>query len=234
MSTDQPGPGSPDDPFAKRPQDGGSGTPGGSPYDPPPGEQPPPDGPYGGGPYGSPPPGAGAGWQGQSPYDQGPGQGQGPYDQGPGGPDPLAGMPPLATPGRRVLARIIDLVIVLIPSYLLEWASVGGSGSDFSTGRSAVGGVFTAGIGFLYEWYLTKSTGQTVGKRTMGLRAAMLDNGSVPSSSAAAVRALVLWVPAFCCSCFWFVIIGITVYFDKPYKQGLHDKAAKTVVVQAA
>jgi hypothetical protein len=24
------------------------------------------------------------------------------------------------------------------------------------------------------------------------------------------------------------------VYFDKPYKQGLHDKAAKTVVVQAA
>jgi uncharacterized RDD family membrane protein YckC len=140
-------------------------------------------------------------------------------------------MPPLAAPGKRIIARIIDIVIVLIPAYLLEWASVGGSGSDFSASRSAVGGVFTAGLGFLYEWYLTKSDGRTLGKRAMGLRAAMLDNGTVPSSSAAAVRALVLWVPAFCCSCFWFVIIGITVVFDKPYKQGLHDKAARTVVV---
>lgn len=237
MSTDQPNHGSPDDPFAKRPGDGGgSGAPGGSPYDrpppdqPPPGQpppdqpphQPPPGSPYGGGPYGAPPPGGGG------PY--GPGE---PYGGGPYGPDPLAGMPPLAESGKRVLARIIDIIIVLIPAGLLDWAAGGFDGDDFDTGRSAIGGVFTAGLGFLYEWFMTKSNGQTVGKRLMRLRAAMLADGSVPTASAAAMRALVLWLPAFCCSCFWFVIIGLTVLFDKPYKQGLHDKAAKTVVVQA-
>ncbi|MEC3994416.1 RDD family protein [Actinacidiphila sp. DG2A-62] len=143
-------------------------------------------------------------------------------------------MPPLAAGGKRVLARIIDIVIVLIPAFLLDWASVGLHGSDFTAGRSAVGGVFTAGIGFLYEFVMTRSTGQTFGKRAMGLRAAMLDNGAVPTAQASALRALVLWLPAFCCSCVWFLIIGITVAFDRPYKQGLHDKAAKTVVVEAA
>jgi uncharacterized RDD family membrane protein YckC len=144
----------------------------------------------------------------------------------------MAGMPPLAAPGRRVLARIIDLIIVLVPAGLLDWAAGGVQGNDFSYGRSAIGGVFTAGLGFLYEWYMTKADGRTVGKKLMGLRAAMLSDGSVPPQNSAAARAAILWLPAFCCSCFWFLIIGITVLFDKPYKQGLHDKAAKTVVVQ--
>ncbi|WP_329132387.1 RDD family protein [Streptomyces sp. NBC_01476] len=226
MSSDQPGPGSPDDPFAKPP---------GNPYgNPPPGD----GGPYGqGGPHGAPPPGDGG--FGQDPYGRGPQDpfGGDPYPggpQGPGpGPDPLAGMPPLAPAGRRIFARIVDVVVVLIPGYLLEWAVVGmQDGSDVNWGRSAVGGVFTAGIGFFYEWLMTRSTGQTLGKRAMGLRTAMLADGDIPTSNAAALRAAVLWVPVFCCYCVWFLLIGITVAFDKPYKQGLHDKAAKTVVVQ--
>ena len=242
MSTDQPPPGSPDDPFAKRPADSdGSGAPGGSPYDrpsggqQPPPDQPPPGSPYGSGPHGAPPPGGG-GPYGQNPYDRNPPGGGGPYGQdpyagGPGAPDPLAGMPPLADGGKRVLARIIDIVIVLIPAFLLDWATVGLRESDFSAGRSAVGGVFTAGIGFLYEFLITRSAGQTVGKKAMGLRTAMLSDGSVPTPTARALRALVLWLPAFCCSCVWFLIIGATVLADRPYKQGIHDKAAKTVVV---
>jgi uncharacterized RDD family membrane protein YckC len=142
-------------------------------------------------------------------------------------------MPPLAPSGRRLFARIIDIVIVLIPAFLLDWASVGLQDSDFTAGRSAVGGVFTAGVGFLYEYFMTRSGGQTVGKKAMGLRAAMLDNGSIPTAQASAVRAAILWLPAFCCSCVWFVIIGITVAFDKPYRQGVHEKASKTVVVEA-
>ncbi|WP_435131842.1 RDD family protein [Actinacidiphila sp. bgisy144] len=211
MSSDQPG--------------------GGSPYDKPSGgQQPPPDQPPPGNPYGGNPYGGGPG--GQSPYDQNP-YGQQPYGGGPGGPDPLAGMPPLAEAGRRLLARIIDIIIVLIPSYLLDWASVGAQGSHFTAGRSAVGGIFTAGIGFLYEFLMTRATGQTVGKRLLGMRAAMLDNGRVPDSYAAAIRAAILWLPAFCCSCVWFLVIGATIVIDRPYKQGIHDKAAKTVVVQA-
>lgn len=203
------------------------------PPEPPP-DQPPPGTPYGGGPHGAPPPGGGGPYGGgpRNPYEGGPGGPGGPY--GPyGAPDPLADMPPLAGGGRRLLARIIDIIVVLIPAGLLDWAAGGIHGNDFSTGRSALGGVFTAGLGFLYEWYMTMTTGQTLGKRVTGLRAAMLANGDVPPSSAAAARAAVLWLPAFFCSCFWFVIIGMTVLFDRPYRQGIEDKAARTVVVAA-
>jgi hypothetical protein len=42
-------------------------------------------------------------------------------------------------------------------------------------------------------------------------------------------------VPALvCCYCIWWLVIVITVFTDKPYRQGLHDKAGKTVVVSAA
>ena len=224
MSSDQPPPGSPDDPFAKRPPEGGGwGRPEGSSEGPPPGgDQPPPsDGAYGGGPHGAPPPGRGG------PY------GQSPYGGAPGGADPLAGMPPLADSGKRLLARIIDIVIVLIPAFLLDWAAVGIQEGDFTAGRSAVGGVFTAGIGFLYEFLMTRATGQTVGKKVMRLRTAMLADGRVPTSNASAARAAILWLPAFCCSCVWFLVIGVTVAVDRPYRQGIHDKAARTVVVQA-
>jgi uncharacterized RDD family membrane protein YckC len=140
-------------------------------------------------------------------------------------------MAPLAPAGRRILARVIDLIVVFIPAGLLDWAAGGVHGSDFSAGRSAIGGLFTAGLGFLYEWYMTRSAGQTLGKKLTGLRAAALSDGSVPSANASAARAALLWLPAFCCSCFWFLLIGITVLFDRPYKQGLHDKGARTVVV---
>lgn len=203
-------------------------------------DQPPPNQPPPGNPYGNPPPQGGNPYGGGNPYDNPPPGGGGgnpfggPPPGGPGeGPDPLAGMAPLAPPGKRVIARVIDIIIVLIPAGLLDWAAGGVHGNDFTAGRSAIGGVFTAGLGFLYEWYMTKATGQTVGKKLMGLRAAMLSDGSVPNANASAARAAVLWLPAFCCSCFWFLLIGITVLFDKPYKQGLHEKAARTVVVTA-
>jgi uncharacterized RDD family membrane protein YckC len=216
MSSDQPGPGSPEDPFAKPP--GGQG---GSPYD-----TPPPGGSYGGGPYDG---GTGGGsYGGGTGGSAGPGN---PYGGGPQG-DPFAGMPPLADSGRRVLARIVDLIIVLIPAGVLDWAS--GGTDDFSSGNSAMGGAFLAVIGFLYEWFMTASSGQSVGKKLVRIRAAMLDDGSVPTAAASALRALVLWLPAFCCACVWFAVVGISVLLDKPYRQGLHDRAAKTVVVQTA
>ncbi|MFC4036386.1 RDD family protein [Streptomyces polygonati] len=235
MSSDQPGPG-PDDPFVNRPGEGGS-------------RRPDDGGAYGDGPYGAPPPGRrGPGDEGGGPYDRNPND-QSPYDQNPydrnpydqdpygGGRnpgDPMAGMPPLAAAGKRVLARLIDIIIVLIPAFLLEWGTAGLEDSNGGAGRSAVSGLFAAGLGYLYEWYTTRSTGQTLGKKMMGIRTAMLSDGSVPTPAAAAVRAGVLWVPVLLCYCVWFLIIGITVFFDKPYKQGLQDRLAKTVVVEIA
>ena len=48
----------------------------------------------------------------------------------------------------------------------------------------------------------------------------------------ALARAAVLWIPfAVLLRLLWWPICGGWSFFDKPYKQGLHDKAAKTVVV---
>ncbi|WP_353942850.1 RDD family protein [Streptomyces sp. HUAS MG91] len=212
MSTEPPD----DDPFRKPPPTNQGG---GSPYDNPQGPQPqnpydntaPPPPPYNSDPYGA---------------------------GGPGPGDPLAGMPPLAESGRRVLARIIDMVLIGIIVGLLSWAfditSFSTDGDNINAGKQAGSSILTAVLYIAYDVILMSRTGQTLGKRLLKLRVANLDNGATPSAQTNLVRALVLWVPfAFCCACIWTAICGGWSFFDKPYKQGLHDKAAKTVVVSS-
>lgn len=227
MSTEPPQYPSPDDdPFKKRPPQPPQGGGGGSPYDtPPPGSGPPPPGAGGGSPYGAPPP----------PYDGDPyGGGPGGY----GGQDPLAGMPPLADSGKRVLARIIDMVLVGIVVGLLSWlfgtAAYDIDPDEVNTGKSFGQSLLAAVLYIAYDTYMISKTGQTLGKKWLGMRVANLNDGATPTLQTALARAAVLWLPfAFCCACVWTVICGGWSFFDKPYKQGLHDKAAKTVVVSA-
>jgi uncharacterized RDD family membrane protein YckC len=225
--TTEPPPGSgrqppDDDPFKKHPPPGGPETPGpGSPYDTPGGPPPPPPPGGGGGPYG----GGGGG-----PY------GGGPYGGPPGPSDPLAGMPPLADSGRRTLARVIDMVLVGIVVWLLTWpfgvSEYDVDGNDINVGNSFAQSVVAAVLYIAYDTFMTARGGQTLGKKWLRMRVADLADGSTPSVQTALIRALVLWLPfAFCCACVWTVIAGGWSFFDRPYKQGLHDKAAKTVVV---
>ncbi|MBT2395587.1 RDD family protein [Streptomyces sp. ISL-100] len=240
MSNDQPptGPSPDDDPFRKKPPqeppstpppppsgggpygEGGTGGPG-DPAEPgdPGGPTPPgPGSPYGGSPYGTPPP---------------------PYSGGAA--DPLAGMPPLAPTGKRVAARIIDALIVGIPLGLIGWligmfdsynSDDWDEVSTMSDGKSLIWQLVSMVVYIGYDTYLTAKDGQTVGKRLMNLRVAMLNNGMVPEMNASLLRAVILWVPALiCCFCLWWLINLVMILVDKPYKQGLHDKAAKTVVV---
>ncbi|MGW3308959.1 RDD family protein [Streptomyces sp. NPDC001073] len=204
--------------------------------EPPPGsgQQPPEDDPF----RKQPPPGQGSG----SPYDQSYGNqsppygGGDPYGGGSYPTDPLAGMPPLAESGRRTLARIIDLILVGIVVWLLTWAfgvHEYDVNSDHVSYAKSLGQSLTAAVLYIgYDTVMTAKSGQTLGKKWMGLRVANLDNGSTPSVQTNLIRAAVLWIPfAFCCACIWTAICGGWSFFDKPYKQGLHDKAAKTVVV---
>ncbi|CAL9525579.1 RDD family protein [Streptomyces sp. enrichment culture] len=226
-----------DDPFRKQPPPGAPGP--GSPYDTP-GSTPPPgqggSGPYGGGgpqgPYGGG--GAGGPYGGSGgPYGGGPGGG--PY--GGGGPgDPPAGMPPLADSGRRTLARIIDMILVGVVVWLLTWP-VGVSeynidGDRVNVGNGFAQSVIAAALYIAYDTFMAVRYGRTLGKKWLGMRVADLADGSNPSVQTALIRAAVLWLPfAFCCACVWTAISGGWSYFDRPYKQGLHDKAARTVVV---
>ncbi|MGR4878825.1 RDD family protein [Streptomyces sp. LARHCF249] len=242
MSTDQPPPGErpEDDPFLKKPQEPTPPS-GGSPYgSPPPGSPPPgppPPGGTGGGGYTPPPPPPYGG--GGDPYGGGGGYGM---------PDPLAGMPPLADFGKRLAARIIDVIIVAVPLFLIQLAfgtkrymvetNEGEDISEVITRSYSGSGLIMTLISIVaylgYDWWFTKKNGQTIGKKAMGLRVAMLNDGSVPQSSPALARAAMLWLPTLiCCFCLWPIAIVISILVDKPYKQGLHDKVARTVVVQS-
>lgn len=218
MSNDQPTSGQPpeDDPFSKKP----------------PGSQPPPSS---GSPYGSAPPPP------PPPYGPGP-YGGGPY----GGADPLAGMPPLAEPGKRILARLIDFLIISIPLYLisLPWGGaveVSDNNNDDNvsdvfaqtySGHQLLWSLIALVCYVAYDTYFTHKDGRTLGKRLLKLRVAMLNDGRVPDTGSAFLRAVVLWLPALlCCPCLWWLINIVLMFTDKPYKQGLQDKAAKTVVV---
>jgi uncharacterized RDD family membrane protein YckC len=200
--------------------------------EPPPGSgQPPEDDPF----RKQPPPGepgAGSG----SPYGTPPygGHGGDPYGGGPG--DPLAGMPPLADSGKRTLARIIDLILVGIVVWLLTWAfnvhEYDVNADRVSYGKSVGQSVIAAVLYIGYDTVMISRSGQTLGKKWLHMRVADLDNGSTPSVQTTLARSAVLWLPfAFCCACVWTAICGGWSFFDRPYKQGLHDKAAKTVVV---
>ncbi|MEV0575803.1 RDD family protein [Streptomyces sp. NPDC050392] len=219
MSNDQPTSGQPpeDDPFLKRPQE----------------PQPPSSGsPYGSAPPPPPPP---------PPYDPGPYGGG-----GAGGTDPLAGMPPLAEPGKRILARLIDFLIISIPLYLisLPWGGavemsdnnndddVGDIFAQTYSGHQLLWSLIALVVYVAYDTYFTHKDGRTLGKRLLKLRVAMLNDGRVPDTGSAFLRAVVLWLPALlCCPCLWWLINIVLMFTDKPYKQGLQDKAAKTVVV---
>ncbi|MGW7587857.1 RDD family protein [Streptomyces rubiginosohelvolus] len=221
MSNDQPTPGQPpedDDPFLKKPQEPpppSDGQPYGS-APPPPPPPPPPNDPYGSG-------------------------------RGFGAPDPLAGMPPLGEPGKRILARLIDFLIISIPLYLisLPWGGavdVNGDGDDgFGdavasgySGHQLLWSIIGLVVYVAYDTYFTHKDGRTLGKRLLKLRVAMLNDGRVPDTGAALMRAVVLWAPALlCCPCLWWLINIVLMFTDKPYRQGLQDKGAKTVVVVA-
>ncbi|MER5720724.1 RDD family protein [Streptomyces sp. NPDC002418] len=204
---------------------------------PPPDDDPfskrPPQGPPSGSPYDSGPP--------PPPPPNDPYGGGGPY----GGADPLAGMPPLAEPGKRILARLIDFLIISIPLYLIS-LPFGGAVDVSDDGNddfgNAVGNAYTGHqlvwslIGLVvyvaYDTYFTHKDGRTPGKRLLKMRVAMLNDGSVPDTSSSLMRAVVLWLPALlCCPCLWWLINIVLMFTDKPYRQGLQDKVGKTVVV---
>ncbi|MEU9113479.1 RDD family protein [Streptomyces sp. NPDC048483] len=230
MSSDQPpGPGSGEppenDPFRKKPSEPQEPLEGGGPYN---------GSPHYGAPRDAGTAGQGGGPQSGSPYADNP------YGGEYGAADPLAGMPPLANRGFRLLARIIDALLIGVPVSLIMNVIVGWvdytSTSSVETGKQATVSGVTMLAYLLYEGLMLTSRGQTVGKMAMKIRVGMLANGAVPAGQAGWIRAAVYTLPLVipCCGFVFWLVNVLWCTWDKPYQQCLHDKAAKTVVVSTA
>lgn len=194
--------------------------------------------------YGSPPPSPTPGYQ--TPGYPGGGYGGGqipaqPYQYGTGVPSQVA----LAEPGKRIIARIIDWLImaaVLVPMYfLLIGLGASSSGSDAASGLF-VGGMFMfmilATLGQVaYEVAFIAIKGQTPGKMVMKVRVVRHSDGQIPGWGPAFMR----WLPSLVglVPCVGSLLsLGLMIWalvnlFSNPLRQTPFDLAAKTVVVSA-
>ena len=204
------------------PQGGGGGyPPQGQP--PPPQGQPPPQQPYG-----QPPPQQPGGYQ---QYPQAGSQ----YRAGPSG--------PRANFGQRLVAAIIDNIIVNIPLWIIG-SLLGASLFTFNfrinerTGEVTGGGAgASAGVVLLY-WLLSIAlplayytyfeggdTGQTIGKKAMSIRVVRQQDGRPIGWGAAVGRYFARILSAIAC------FLGFLWMLWDPEKQTWHDKLTNTLVV---
>ncbi|MGW0804212.1 RDD family protein [Nonomuraea sp. NPDC002799] len=145
------------------------------------------------------------------------------------------GSPPgLAGRWRRLFAGVLDWIIINMLSVPFSWASwdYAWDGSRGIWDRYPVEHTFLAGlVAFLYFWLLQAFwNGQTLGKKLFGMRVVQ-DNGGKLGVGQAAVRQIVATVLEWLC-CIGLLVDLAWILFD-PRKQALHDKAARTVVVNA-
>ncbi|MEU6033904.1 RDD family protein [Actinomadura sp. NPDC047616] len=163
----------------------------------------------------------------------------------PGGQPPYRGpgvMPGAAHPGRRLVARLIDIAILVLLGALLSAVatavfSQGDADGDSTMPDAAVAALVLSIFGgiWAYEAVQLAVWGRTIGKRVMGLRVSV---AGAPGSRLSAVRAM---GRAFCYPMF-FSFLGAAIplvgplnllwmLWDKPLRQCLHDKMAGTVVI---
>jgi uncharacterized RDD family membrane protein YckC len=140
--------------------------------------------------------------------------------------DQLAGF------GQRAIAQVLDALIIGVPLFILT-LSFGGDLTDQDNSNLAWLTVLWLGVSLLYSTAFVALSGATPGKRIMKLRVVNRSDGSPVSWTYAAVRALIPSVAGLV------PVIGfalnIAVYvraFFHPYRQGLHDAAAGTIVVR--
>ena len=139
----------------------------------------------------------------------------------------------IAEPWRRLVGFVIDwFVLVMLTLVIVSALGIDmgdGSALRLPTSVRILQGFVVAA----YYIMFTVSRGQTPGKMLLGTRVVLQRTGQIPALVPSAVRWLVpgVWVFLPGVSVVSIVIYGWLLF--NVYRQGLHDKAARTVVVHA-
>ncbi|MCF2527355.1 RDD family protein [Yinghuangia soli] len=139
----------------------------------------------------------------------------------------------LSGPFRRLFARICDWLIVGVPLFLIVALATGWDTRDDVADEIRERqwyGLLVLAVFIAYETFMLAKRGRTLGKQLLGIGVLALDDGRFPSTSRSFVRAVVYHVGGTACCLFWFVDV-MWQFWDRPYRQCVHDKAAGTVVV---
>jgi uncharacterized RDD family membrane protein YckC len=155
-------------------------------------------------------------------YPQQPGQ------QYPGYPDPhqqmYAGMPPFAHWGQRFLATLVDALVLMV-AYLPVVIGVAIGADPVSTFLALIGVVTVIGT---MIWMLVQEgrTGQTIGKKALGIRLLREIDGRPLGVGMAFVRRLAHFLDSFACYLGW-----LWPLWDAK-KQTFADKVCSSVVIK--
>ena len=137
----------------------------------------------------------------------------------------------LATIWRRVLAKMLDQVLVSIPVAAVALVAGVRSADDF-TDKQFVLGVAAAFSTFVYEFVMIAMWGRTVGKFAVGTQVVRVDTGGPVLWSSSAIRALIPLAAGVIPSIG--LALNMIVYATAlwhPRRQGFHDRAAGTIVI---
>ncbi len=132
----------------------------------------------------------------------------------------------LATRGIRVMAGIVDFIIgvaVIVVASIIG-ITIGGEDSSLSNTLATIFWiVYMVGV-----WFMVATSGQSPGKRLLGIKIVKLSDGNVPGWGTTLLRELLGKIVS------WLVLMlgFIWILFDEK-NQGWHDKIASTVVVRA-
>ena len=150
----------------------------------------------------------------------------------------------LPSPWIRLLARIIDGLILFIPALIIgvivgtTAGGVGGFSSGVMTtdGSAIIAGLLAGVIGLAYEYFFLAKDGATPGKKVMSIKV-VLEDGS-PLGSDGAMRRLILaaaGIVPFIGGIIGFIVgIGtIIMIFTDDRRQVPADKVAKSLVIKA-
>lgn len=150
---------------------------------------------------------------------------------------------PLAGPGQRLGARLIDTIIYLVVAVVVIGLIAGGlaallnavtDGSPVipATVISAIV-LLTFGLQYLYEVEIPlRWNGQTPGKRAMKIAIVAMESNVPLGRGKLAYRFVVMFAFNLLSNCYVGLLDPLWCLWDKPYRQCLHDKPAKTVVVR--
>ncbi|GAA4610975.1 hypothetical protein GCM10023195_46350 [Actinoallomurus liliacearum] len=198
------------------------------PHDPPPGEAQAAPGPYG------PPPAY------RPPVDPAAAP---PYGPVPGDPA-SAPVLPLAHRGKRLLARMIDAVLMMAIAAVpvtLVWLWVHYLAPDGDSGLAALGAVgsflIVTVVIVLYEGAQLAAWGRTLGKRWLGLRVVRATPPGAPLSTGKAYLRAAVYPPGFAALQIVPMVGLLSMlnvlwqFWDPPLHQCLHDKIVGTVVI---
>ena|SRR5437868_14738127 len=145
---------------------------------------------------------------------------------------PLAGQP-LGGRWRRLFAGLLDGFIVSAVTASLTWSNwqyVWDGDGGFWERYPYQSTFVAAAIAFLYYWlFQAYWYGQTPGKRLFHLRV-IQENGRPATPGQIAIRQFVEILLASLC---FFGLVDLAWILFDPRKQALHDKVARTLVVDA-